>query len=365
MPQRFFLGLVACGVISHALRFGGVDDFSVDAAPATTSRTMPERFFFGLVTRRIVLHALFFGGVDDLPVNAAPTTTRPTTRILERFLFRWVTLSAPLLADLRSGVNHLSFNAAPAARRRRTMLECFFFGRPAGDFFPGVDRMRSIVFALICWSPNDLSVNAAPTTSWRRWRRRWRDISWRRWWRRRWAYRRRTTRTTRQRPIPARRRLRRTRRVFSRRSTPFVTTAARFPTPAVTVLFPNPLATVVMPLAARDLHRRKSEGVLVAVFGKTIADDHARIADRSGNHQDFELGRAEIAQHVEVVHFVADIKKSVFGIIAGQRRTDDHAAGIHAVADDAGGGGCVTAQCSEIGNSESRWLSARRAEGDD
>ncbi len=94
--------------------------------------------------------------------------------------------------------------------------------------------------------------------------------------------------------------------------------------------------------------------MLIAIGGDAVADNDAGIADRSRDCQNLETALGKIAEHVEVVHFV-DIKKSVFGIIGGHGRTDDHAGGIHAVADNASGGGGVTAQCSEIGNSESRF----------
>ena len=103
--------------------------------------------------------------------------------------------------------------------------------------------------------------------------------------------------------------------MFARRATPFVTTATGLPAPAPAVLSPNPLATIIVPLPASDLDRRQPKGVLVTVSRSSIADDDARIANRSRDGQDFETALPEIAERVEVVHFVADIKKSVLGIV--------------------------------------------------
>src|SRR5204863_9669213 len=70
----------------------------------------------------------------------------------------------------------------------------------------------------------------------------------------------------------------------------------------------------------------------------------------SRDRQNFELALGKITERVEIVHFVADIEKRVFGIIAGGRRTDDHSGSVLAVAGNVVRGGCVTAQRSEIGN---------------
>jgi hypothetical protein len=100
------------------------------------------------------------------------------------------------------------------------------------------------------------------------------------------------------------------------------------------------------------LDRGEHEGVLIAIGGHSVTDDDARIANRSRNGQRLETGLRGIAQRVQIVHLVGDVQKRVFGIIAGSRGTDDHAGGICAVADNAGSSGGVTAERSEIGNSE-------------
>jgi hypothetical protein len=82
-------------------------------------------------------------------------------------------------------------------------------------------------------------------------------------------------------------------------------------------LFPNPLATVIVPLPASDLDRGKPESVFVAVATDSVADDDAGIANGSRYGQYFEATLAKIAEVVQIVHLVADIKKSVFGIIGG------------------------------------------------
>jgi hypothetical protein len=109
-----------------------------------------------------------------------------------------------------------------------------------------------------------------------------------------------------------------------------------------------------VPLPASDFDRRQPECVFVAVVGNSVANDNAGIADCARDSQYFETALRKITKRVEVVHFVADIKKSVFRIVAGRRRADDHSGGVHAVTDNAIGGGCVTAERSEIGNGESR-----------
>jgi hypothetical protein len=121
-------------------------------------------------------------------------------------------------------------------------------------------------------------------------------------------------------------------------------------------LFPNPLATVIVPLATSDLDRSQLESVFVAIGGNSVTDDDAGIANRPRDRQDFETAPRKIAERVEVVHFV-DIKKSVFGIVGGSRRTDDHAGGIRAITGDAVRGAGVTTQCSQISDGEC-WLAA-------
>lgn len=131
---------------------------------------------------------------------------------------------------------------------------------------------------------------------------------------------------------------------------PLVTATILFPPPSAAVLFPNPLATIVEPLSAGDTDRRHLERVFVAVLGDSVADNDARITDRSRNRQNFELGLGKITKRVQIVHLVTDIEEGVLGIVAGRGRTDDHSGGVLAVAGDVVRGGCVTAQRSEIGN---------------
>jgi hypothetical protein len=138
--------------------------------------------------------------------------------------------------------------------------------------------------------------------------------------------------------------------MFARRSTPFVTTATGFPAPAPSVLFPNPLTTFIVPLSAGDLYRRELKSVFVTVFRDSVADDNAGITDCSRDRQNFELALGKITERVEIVHFVADIQKRVFGIIAGGGGADDHSGGVLAVAGNVVRGGRVTTERSEIGN---------------
>lgn len=131
---------------------------------------------------------------------------------------------------------------------------------------------------------------------------------------------------------------------------PFVTTAAFFPPPTAAILFPNPLATIVSPLSAGDLDRCHLERVFVAVLGDTIADDDAGIANRSRDRQNLELALTEIAEHVQIVHFVADVEERVLGIVARGRGPNDHSGGVLSVAGNVVRSGSVATERSEIGN---------------
>jgi hypothetical protein len=102
-------------------------------------------------------------------------------------------------------------------------------------------------------------------------------------------------------------------------------------------------------LSAGDFDRRHLECVLVAVLGDAVADDDARVADRSGNSKNFELALRKIAERVQIEHFVADVEKRVFGIVARRGRTDDHSGGILTVPGNVVRGGGVTTERSEIG----------------
>ena len=107
--------------------------------------------------------------------------------------------------------------------------------------------------------------------------------------------------------------------MFARRSAPFVTAATRLPTPAPAVLFPNPLTTFVIPLPARDFDWGELEGVFVAILSKPVANDDARVTDCSRDGQNLEVALSYIAQRVEIVHLVANIKERVFRVVAGCR----------------------------------------------
>jgi hypothetical protein len=94
--------------------------------------------------------------------------------------------------------------------------------------------------------------------------------------------------------------------------------------------------------------------VLVAVAGNSVADDDARITDRSRDCQDLETALRKVAERVEIVHFIPNIKERVFRIVAGRRRANDHAGGVLAVTGDVISSGCVTAERSEVGDSVSK-----------
>ena len=107
-----------------------------------------------------------------------------------------------------------------------------------------------------------------------------------------------------------------------------------------------------MPLSARDRLGRQFESVFVTVFGDSVADDHARITDGPRDSQNLEITLGKVAQRVQVIHFVFDKKKSVFGVFGRGRGADDHAGGVRAITGNTVGGAGVTAKCSQIGDGE-------------
>jgi hypothetical protein len=263
----------------------------------------------------------------NLPVDAAPTQL---TAVPERFLSGGITLTTAFFAIRRADLDDVSVDAAPA--KIFAMSECFFARRITLTF----------AFATFLGSGlNDLAVDAAPTLTRRSRRWRW-PMNWRR---------------TRKWKPPARRIFRRTRRMIARRAMPPITTATFFPPPAAAFLDPDPLATLIVPLSASDCLRRKLESVLVAILGDSIADNHARIADRARDCQHLEISLGEIAERVEIVHFVFHKKKSVLGIIGRGRGADDHAGGVRAITGDAVRGTGVTTECSQISDGKC-WLAA-------
>jgi hypothetical protein len=77
-----------------------------------------ERFFSRTVAFTTPLPAIRLGGLDELSVDAAPTGLVSVT-ILERFFFRSVAFTTPLPAIRLGGLDELSVDAAPTMRRRR------------------------------------------------------------------------------------------------------------------------------------------------------------------------------------------------------------------------------------------------------
>ena len=138
---------------------------------------------------------------------------------------------------------------------------------------------------------------------------------------------------------------------------PPITTTTFFPPPTAAILDPEPLATLIAPLPAPDRLRRQFERVLIAVLGNSVADNHARITDGPRDRQHFEISLGKIAQRVEVVHFVFDKNKSVFGIVGRGRGADDHAGGVRAIAGNAVGGAGVATERSQISDGEC-WFAA-------
>ena len=138
---------------------------------------------------------------------------------------------------------------------------------------------------------------------------------------------------------------------------PPITTTTLFPPPAAALLDPEPLATLIAPLPTGNGLGRQFERVLVAVLSDSVADNHARITDGPRDRQHLEISLGKIAQRVEVVHFVFDKKKSVFGIVGGGRGANDHAGRVRAIAGDAVRGAGVATERSQISDDEC-WFAA-------
>src|ERR1700736_3930784 len=250
--------------------------------------TIPDGFCSAGITLTISLPAIRHRHLDDLSVNATPTEF-PT--MPQRFFSGAEASAAPFLAFRCVDQDDVSVDATPT--EIFTVPQRFFSGRIA----------LTLSFPAFRWRDQDnLPVDAAPTL---RRRRRWSRCR---------AMNRRRTRKWKP---PTRWRLRRTRRVIAGRAVPSVATAIFFPPPAAALLNPNPLAALIVPLTSRYGQRRQHKRVLVAVVGDSVADDDARIAYCSRDRQNLEIALGKIAQRIEIEHLIADIKKGVFGIIAG------------------------------------------------
>ena len=287
--------------------------------------TVPQRFFSGTKTLTIPFSAIGHRNLHNLAVDAAPTQL---SAMPERFFSGRVTLATAFFAIRRAHLDDVSVDATPA--KIFAMSERFFSRRVTLTFAFATFLRRCL---------NNLAVDAAPTLTRRS--RCWR-----------WAMNRRRAR---KRIPPARRIFRRTRWMIARRAMPPITTAAFFPPPAAAFLNPDPLATLIVPLPTRDCLRRQFESVLVAVFGNSVADNHARITDGPRDSQHFEISLGKIALHVQVVHLVFDKKKSVLGIVGGRGRANDHALGVRAITGNAVRGAGVATKRAQISDGE-RWL---------
>ena len=283
MLERFYVRRVALTTILPALRLGGLDDLSVDAAPTElyTIFAVLERSGWGIVAFTISLPALRFGGRDQFSVDTAPAGLA----MFARFFFGIVTLTPVLPAIRLRGRENLSVDTAPAGL---TIFMRFFFGGEA----------LTLPFqAILRRGQDDLPVDAAPTL--RRWRRvSWWRISWRRGRQRPRRRRASTFGRTGKRLKPARRWLRWTRRVVTRRAMPFIAMATSLEPPSPILLLPNPLATRVAPLPASDRRRSQQESVLLAAGGNALAHDETAIVDRFRRTQDAEVALRKIAQRV-------------------------------------------------------------------
>ena len=73
-----------------------------------------------------------------------------------------------------------------------------------------------------------------------------------------------------------------------------------------------------MPLPAGHTLRRELKGMLVTVLGDAVSNDNQRIADRARDGEDFEICLRQIAESIEVVHFILNKKERVLGIVGGR-----------------------------------------------
>jgi hypothetical protein len=113
MRARFLFGAVALTALSLAIHWAGLEDLSLEAAPAPGVSTTFGRFFRVTVALTAPLLTIRLGRLDDdravWSFDAAPAGS--TTRT--RFLFGFVALASPLPALGRGGLENLSIDAAP------------------------------------------------------------------------------------------------------------------------------------------------------------------------------------------------------------------------------------------------------------
>jgi len=98
--------------------------------------------------------------------------------------------------------------------------------------------------------------------------------------------------------------------------------------------------------------------MLVTILGDAVADDNQRIADCSRDGEDFKICLRQIAEIVEIVHFVFDKKECVLGIVGRRGGANDHALSIRAITGNAVRGAGITAQCSQVDDGEV-WLGVK------
>lgn len=140
--ERFFSRSVTLTTPLPAIRFGGLHNLPgrgvgpgvglgagrLEAAPTGLPFTMCARFFFGSITLRASDPRLRFGNLNDFSVNTDPAKF-PTMR--ERFFSRAITLIASRSSLVLRDLDNSSVNAAPPGRRRPHRIGCVNWIRSA------------------------------------------------------------------------------------------------------------------------------------------------------------------------------------------------------------------------------------------
>jgi hypothetical protein len=107
-------------------------------------------------------------------------------------------------------------------------------------------------------------------------------------------------------------------------------------------------------LSARDREWYEQKGMLVAIFGNSVANDVKGIADCSCDGQDFEIALGKIAQCVEIKHLTIRVQKCVLGVVAHGRGPDNHSSRIATLPGDTTSRARVSTQCSQIDDGEAK-----------
>ena len=100
-----------------AIRLGGLDDLPVDAAPHGLPFTMHARFFFGSITLRASRPGIRFGELNNFSIDADPAKF---AAMRECFFSGPITLIASHSGLRLGNFDDFAVNAAPPGRWRRS-----------------------------------------------------------------------------------------------------------------------------------------------------------------------------------------------------------------------------------------------------